>query len=91
MPISIGHGGTTYGNMWPLCIRLNSSKHNKNIFDWFETNRQRLELSQDKFDTLIKYLADANGKTVEEYRGYVYWCHENPRTLEELETESEVV
>ncbi|PRT35311.1 hypothetical protein [Bacillus wiedmannii] len=85
IPLSIGHGGTVHGNMWPLCSRLNSSKYNKNIFEWFETNRQRFELSQAKFDRLIEWLAAANEMTVEEYRDYVYWCHENPNDVLESE------
>ncbi|WP_134208921.1 hypothetical protein [Bacillus thuringiensis] len=91
IPLATGHGGTTYGNMVPLRRDLNESKGSKNIFEWFEANRQRFELSQSKFDSLIKYLADANEMTVEDYQGYVYWCHENPRILEGLETESEVI
>ncbi|KEK22513.1 hypothetical protein [Bacillus gaemokensis] len=91
IPISIGHGGTVYGNMIPLRGDLNESKGDKNIFDWFKTNRQRFELSYEKFNFLIEWLAFVNGKTVQEYRDYVYWCHENPRTLENLETESEVM
>ncbi|PFS24332.1 hypothetical protein COK46_01580 [Bacillus thuringiensis] len=85
IPLSIGHGGTIHGNMWPLCSRLNSSKYNKNIFEWFEANRQRFELPQAKFDRLIKWLASANEMTVEEYRDYVYWCHANPNDVLESE------
>lgn len=85
IPLSIGHGGTIHGNMWPLCSRLNSSKHNKNIFEWFEANRQRFELSPERFDRLIEWLAAANEMTVEEYRDYVYWCHANPNDVLESE------
>ena len=85
IPLSIGHGGTIHGNMWPLCKRLNSSKYNKNIFEWFEANRQRFELSQAKFDRLIEWLAAANDMTVEEYRDFVYWCHANPNDVLESE------
>jgi hypothetical protein len=79
LPIAIGHGGTTYGNMIPLRKDLNFSKHTANIFDWFDANRQRFELSQGKFDKLVDFLSSANAMTVEEYREYVYWCHDNPR------------
>ncbi|WP_078548694.1 HNH endonuclease signature motif containing protein [Litchfieldia alkalitelluris] len=78
IPLAIGHGGTTYGNMIPLRSDLNISKHCNNIFEWFEANRQRFELSQERFDTLIDWLASANAMTVKEYREYVYWCHANP-------------
>jgi hypothetical protein len=84
IPLSVGHGGTTYGNMIPLRADLNQSKNDSNIFEWFEANRQRFELSQERFDNLIAYLASANAMTVEEYRDYVYWCHANPRTIDEI-------
>lgn len=85
IPLSIGHGGTTFGNCYPMTKSLNISKYNRNIFEWFEANRQRFELSQERFDNLIAWLASANAMAVEEYRDYVYWCHENPRSINELE------
>jgi hypothetical protein len=91
IPISIGHVGTTYGNMVPLRADLNLSKNDSNIFEWFEANRQRFELSQEHFDNLIYWLASANAMTVEEYRDYVYWCHANPRSIDELKDEKEVM
>jgi hypothetical protein len=85
IPLSIGHDGTTFGNCYPMSTGLNQSKGNRNIFEWFEANRQRFELSQERFDKLIAYLASANAMTVEEYRDYVYGCHANPRSIDELE------
>jgi predicted transposase YbfD/YdcC len=84
IPISIGRGGTTFENCYPMHKRLNLSKFNHNIFEWFKVNRQRFELSQERFDNLIAYLASANAMTVEEYRDYVYWCHANPRSIDEI-------
>ncbi len=78
IPISWGHGGTTAGNMIPLRSDLNNSKHDRNIFEWFSDNKERFNLSQTKFDELIEYLAKVNDMTVEEYRDYVYRCHDNP-------------
>lgn len=77
IPISIGHGGTTVSNMVPLSSDLNFSKNNRNVFEWFKDNKEPLNLSQDKFDSMIRYIAELNGKTVEEYRSYVCWCFEN--------------
>jgi hypothetical protein len=85
IPLEVGHGGTTYGNMIPLRSDLNMSKQDSNIFEWFDSNRQRFELSQAKFDRLIAWLAAANDVTVEEYRDYVYWCHANPNDVLESE------
>jgi hypothetical protein len=85
IPLSTVHGGTTYGNMIPLRSDLNISKGYRNIFEWFNANRERFGLSQAKFDALIEWLAEANEMTVDEYRDYVYWCHANPRELNESE------
>lgn len=87
IPLATGHGGTIYENMIPLRADLNISKSNRNIFEWFADNRERFGLSQRKFDELIEYLADINEMTVEEYRDYVYWCHDNPRTVGEITEE----
>jgi 5-methylcytosine-specific restriction endonuclease McrA len=84
IPLSVGHGGTTFQNCYPLSSQLNQSKNNNNIFEWFEANRQRFELSQERFDKLIAWLASANAMSVEEYRDYVHWCHANPRSIDEL-------
>jgi hypothetical protein len=85
IPLATGHGGTINGNMIPLRGDLNFSKNDRNIFEWFEAIRQRFELSQERFDNLIAWLASANAMTCEEYRDYVYWCHANQRTIDELE------
>lgn len=91
IPLNVGHGGTTYGNMIPLRSDLNTSKNDRNIFEWFEVVRQRFELSQESFDSLIEWLASANAVSVEDYRDYVYWCHENPHSLEDLLEEGEAI
>ena len=82
IPITIGHGGTIFENIIPLRADLNLSKGTGNIFDWFESNRQRLKLDRMKFNALIEYLADINGMTTKEYENYVRECHENPRQLD---------
>lgn len=75
IPIAVGHAGTTKGNMLPLRSYLNTSKNDRNIFDWFYANQSRFYLSQSRFDFTIAYLADLNGMTSAEYRDYVYECH----------------
>src|SRR5699024_2915067 len=87
IPIAVGHGGTIYENMIPLRADLNLSKSDRNIFDWFADNRERFGLEQRKFDELIEYLADINNMTKKEYEEYVRWCHDNPRTLDEIKSE----
>jgi hypothetical protein len=81
IPLAVGHGGTTKKNMIPLSADLNNSKNDRNLFDWFESEKERFDLSQEKFDALIVYLAELNEMNIEQYREYVYWCHENPRRL----------
>jgi hypothetical protein len=83
IPLATGHGGTTFGNMIPLCAGLNKSKSDANIFEWFESNKKRKKLSRKRFDRLIKWLAEVNGMTVEEYRAYVYECHANPNEIDD--------
>jgi hypothetical protein len=75
IPLRTGRGGTVYGNVIPLRADLNHSKRNSDIFEWFEANRQRFKLPQNRFDDLVKWLADANRMTIEEYRTYVEYCH----------------
>lgn len=77
IPLVIGHGGTTLENMIPLRADLNRSKNQFNLFEWFEENRERFSLSQDKFNSLIDYLSELNEMTPVEYKDYVYWCYEN--------------
>lgn len=85
IPLATGHGGTIYENIIPLRADLNISKSDRCIFDWFSENKERFNLSQTKFDELIEYLAEINGMTTKEYEEYVRWCHDNPRTLEDLQ------
>jgi hypothetical protein len=75
IPLATGHGGTIYGNMIPLRADLNVSKSDANIFEWFKTNKQRFELSQERFDALIRWLAQVNEMSTSEYRDYVYEAH----------------
>src|SRR5699024_8010350 len=78
IPIAIGHGGTTKSNMLPIWHRINSSKSDRNIFEWYEESGGRFEVSPGLFEKAIEYLAELNEMTVEEYRNYVYECHANP-------------
>jgi hypothetical protein len=82
IPQSIG-GGFTFENIYPMTKTLNISKFNHNIFEWFEANRQRFNLDQERFDRLIEWLGKANGMSVEKYRVYVYECHANPNVIDD--------
>lgn len=85
IPLKTGHGGTVCGNVIFISRQLNLSKHDANIFEWFDANRERFNLSQRKFDELIEYLAQLNDMSTQEYRAYVDWCFDNPRDINEME------
>lgn len=87
IPLFVGHGGTTLSNIVPLRKDLNYSKNNAHLFEWYSWAKDSFGLSQAKFDALISYLAEVNGMTPKEYRMYVDWCFDNPRTIDDLETE----
>ncbi len=73
IPLKTGKGGTIKENVIPLSISLNSSKKDSNPFEWIKT---REDISNEKFDNVVKYLADLNGMTVGQYKEYVYKCFE---------------
>lgn len=76
IPLATGFGGTTKYNIIPLKAELNLSKNDSNFFTWFEENKARFNLSQEMFDKAISYLAGINGMTTQEYKDYVYQCHD---------------
>lgn len=78
IPLAVGHGGTTKANMLPIWRRINSSKGARNIFEWYEDSGQRFDVCPQRFKEVIAYLSDLNGMTVDEYREYVYKCHDSP-------------
>ncbi|MEK5165822.1 hypothetical protein NYE69_26230 [Paenibacillus sp. FSL R5-0527] len=75
IPLTWGHGGTYKGNMIPLCKTLNFSKKDFNPFEWIKTQN----VDPKKWVKVIKYLADLNGLSFNEYRSFVYWCDSNRR------------
>lgn len=81
IPLSTGYGGTTAKNMIPLRADLNMSKNDANIFEWFDRNKERFNLCETKFNTLIDYLANMNGMSIDDYRSFVYGCFENRREV----------
>jgi hypothetical protein len=88
IPLATGHGGTIHENMIPLRNDLNKSKSDANLFEWFERNKQRLNLEQRRFDLLIEWLASVNEMTTDKYRSFVNECFENKRNAGELGSHS---
>lgn len=83
IPISWRHGGTFIGNVYFMSKSLNSSKNNRNPFEWFEYAEKEFGLDRAKFNELVAKLAELNGLTTEQFRSFVYWCDANRRTPEE--------
>jgi hypothetical protein len=79
--VSTGHGGSYKGNLVPITKEINSSKHNKNPFEWIS---EQDYVSEDKFVELVKNLAQENSLTYEEYKAFVNWCYDNKRTKKEI-------
>jgi hypothetical protein len=79
--VSTGHGGSYKGNLVPVIREINSSKHDKNPFQWL---REQNYVFEERFNDLVKKLALENCLTVDEYRNFVYWCYENKRSKKEI-------
>lgn len=58
------------GNLLPIAHHLNSSKNNKNLFEWFYGNKDRFDLCEIKFIKALTYLAEQNDMSVWEYYSY---------------------
>lgn len=81
IPLAVGHGGTTKANMLPIWQRINTSKSDRNIFEWYKENGERFDVCPKKFEEAIEYLAELNEMSVAEYRDYVYECHAIPNDI----------
>jgi transposase-like protein len=77
----LGMVGTTYENIIPLASTLNSSKQAYNIFDWAETNHNRLGFTLERFYKVMTEVAKRNGMTLEAYIDYYNWCFANPKEI----------
>jgi hypothetical protein len=74
IPISTGFGGTYVGNVYPLSLFLNTSKHNRNPFDWYELYGVEHGIKYEDWSNLIHYLADQNNMTAGDFKSYVNEC-----------------
>ncbi|SDM71810.1 hypothetical protein SAMN04488137_1601 [Fictibacillus solisalsi] len=78
IPLATGWGGTTLGNMIPLSPSLNSSKQDRNPFEWIKRKDIQEVVSLEKFQEVVEYLAEINDMTPDEYKEYVDDCFANP-------------
>lgn len=79
IPLSTGYGGTIKENIIPLCSKMNLSKHARNPFEWAEIYLTDEE--KERFNEVVKYLADINKMSVLEYENYVHKCFEVNKTI----------
>lgn len=75
IPLNCEVVGTVKENIIPLSSRLNTSKRDRNPFEWAETYLSDAE--KDNFKKVVQYLAQLNGLSVEEYRQFVFSCFKN--------------
>lgn len=71
IPISTGYGYSDNRNIIPLDAKLNLSKQAKNPFEWIKT---RDDIDVNKFNEVVRYLANLNGLSLTEYEAHVYNC-----------------
>lgn len=85
--LSIGHGGTYLGNLIVVPSNWNVTKSAINPFEWCDECLN----SQDKglYMTKVADLARLNNMTLDEYKEFIFWCFDNPRTIDELQKELE--
>lgn len=88
VPLSWGHGGTTLENCYPLEGSLNSSKRDRNPFEWYENTGKYSGVKPELWNAHIEERAKLNGITAQEYRDFVYWCEANKRTIEQIKADN---
>ncbi|MGG3556260.1 hypothetical protein ABES23_06100 [Peribacillus frigoritolerans] len=76
-------GGTTVENCIPMDAKLNLSKRDKNIIEWVQQPEIEPLINWKKFYAAMRYLAELNGLTLQEYYAFINWCERNKRTEEE--------
>ncbi|GAA4879923.1 hypothetical protein GCM10023310_70130 [Paenibacillus vulneris] len=86
IPVSWGHGGSYYGNIFVVSREVNSSKQIKNPFKWIKNVHYDIDSS--RWDSLVSRLAKLNGMSVKEFRQYVNWCEKNKRSIQDLEIDN---
>ncbi|MDA1526343.1 hypothetical protein PDJ99_24730 [Bacillus cereus] len=84
IPLNIGHGGTTYENMLPLSDKLNSSKSDRNIFEWAVENHEYNGFTLERFYQVMTEVAERHKMPLEDYEEYVNWCFDNPNDLTKI-------
>lgn len=79
IPIAWEIEGTVVSNMLPLSASANSSKHDSNVFEWYEKKGRQYNVKEDLFIVAITYIAELNNMSFDEYKQYVYDCEKSKR------------
>ena len=90
IPLFLRYEGSTYSNMMPLSSRLNNSKRAHNVFVWARVMHKELGFTMERFNEVMTEIAARNEMTLEEYRHYVYWCHDIERCVSDEPYKREV-
>ncbi|MGG2091343.1 hypothetical protein AB1283_01075 [Bacillus sp. S13(2024)] len=71
-----GRVGNVKENIIPLARHLNLSKHIYNPFEWFKLKGKEHNLSEDKFNKVVEYLASNFNMTGDQFKEFVYECYD---------------
>ncbi len=80
-----GIGGNTYANIVPLHRSINSSKHVMNPFQWFERYGKRHEISNEKWNAVVHYIAEKHKMSVFDFTNRVNACYSEVLALRWIE------
>lgn len=70
-----GIGGTTEANLIPLSAKINKSKSYHNPFTWIKEASGRLSLDMQKWNELVKYIAQKHKMSPTDFEKTVNECH----------------
>ncbi|MEM5603438.1 hypothetical protein AAHB61_30020 [Bacillus cereus] len=70
--------------MLPISDKLNSSKSDRNIFEWAVESHEYNEFTLERFYQVMTEVAERHKMTLEDYEDYVNRCFENPKDLTKI-------
>lgn len=76
--------GSTKGNIILVCEEVNQAKRDMSLFEFLQSERSRGLVDREQFERTIRYLADANGMTPQEYLDFLYRAEELAKDIKEF-------
>lgn len=70
-----------FSNLLPICLAINISKNNKNLFEWFDKKGEQLGIPEDRFRKAVEYVANKLNMTFDEYKVFydsMYYREDKP-------------